>query len=229
MAFAGLHAQGVSSPCLDEVRSIYQRLTAASRGADAMYLEYTVTSAMRDSSLRPTTSHIVAVSNRTRLRVVSREMEVYSDERNVFTVVPARKEVYLADRIPGGDSERIAGVPLLRDGLLSRCSVISCGDVAGTADKSIVLHTTDTGPFAKTIAIVYNRDAAMIRSIGIRYDAGEIASIDMRFTRVNYHYADTVPVGPVSTLVLNADGTFLPKYDGYRLIDVREKDYHGGR
>lgn len=222
---------GNEDACLEVIKQAYKKRNSPPSSSDQTqiyYLDYQITTILRD----PTSNHITDVKvfiDQKQVRFLSREMSIYQDESNSFTVIPDRKMIYWGDSSMNLAKEmRVKGVANLQNKLFDLVEVTQCKDVElpnSKADKQIALQLDDQAqksfPYERVTFIIDTTELFIHKVILDYPKPSKIARIEITFNEMSYNYKTDILDEPLMSLFFDDKQELLPKYEGYRLIDHR--------
>lgn len=214
------------------VRSIYDKMQVQPKGSEVYYFSYSVRSTLRKAPAgkdRVSESSAEVYLSASQARFISKQIEVYMDDENAFTVIPAKKTIYWGDSNRGRDRDKyVNSMGILQDSLLAMCSEkeYRAVDMAG-ADRLLVLEpktgTTKALGISRLLFYIDTKTKS-IKKVTIEYPPGnEMESVEMTFRRVDFNYQATALKGRIRSIFIHGKSSLTPAYAGYRLIDNRKK------
>lgn len=216
--------QGITT-CLNDVRAAFRSMSSLGADGEVIRVRYSlVTQSRHNGKLVTDHSKVTLVGNNTRMHLKSDRMESYHDRTASVTVIPSRRIVYLGDPDPKElKRQRMEGLSSIQDSLLAVCRVEKCGETGG--DRQIVLATVPSAREALKISgitVVLNSERTTAKKITVDYiPRSTVASVEIAFDEINRNFTEKDFSKPMLSMFLDDKGRLLPKYSGYRLIDVR--------
>jgi len=226
-----VRGQSRDADCMSMVREAYGALRGFSTSTKTCRAQYTVrTVANAGGKSRASVSKISLTANRDRVHVVSETMEIYRDRASAFVVVPATRTIYISD--PASDAaqdRRALDVAMFQDSILDYAHVVECSAVADPslgADRRVVLGLPPgmmRSLGLSRIVLLMNSAGKSIRRITIDYSGRSVSSVEVTVDSFDYSDGGSDFARPVSSLIYAKPGTLLPRYNGYTVIDVRNR------
>lgn len=225
-----VYAQGGKGACMQMLRDIYKK--AQGGGDKIYYANYTVrTVASINGKTTTSETTMELLTSDTRMQVVSKEMEVYQDAGSIITVVPANKTINLAKSdLKSFRESRGKSLAALRDTFLMISDIQECADVTDKSFHTDKRVTLKLRPGAErmlgisTVTMYIDTRNQEIRKAVIKPSGGgRVSSIEITFNRVDYDYQTSAFNRPIAEQFMSHQGTLLPRYQGYTLVDSRTK------
>lgn len=234
LLFLAVTAAFRTTPAEDDlqlVRGIYRGMNRTPKGKEVFYTSFTVSSTLReapDNNSKVSVSKAEMLVSEKQSRYISKEVEVYMDNDDAFTVLPGRKMLYWSDsNRKEGREKKIQQVPVLHDSLFALCRVTESRAVKEDgADRRIVLAPKKGKTlFGVSRYIFYvNSKTQQLEKVITEYPS------DHRFERVeiDYHsfdfqYNAPAMFKPVKPLFVSGKSSLQPAYKSYKLVDNRKK------
>ena len=222
--------------CITLLRSIYSKMNGSHLNDEVLYLNYTVIAVPYDTVNNETTTNTIEVwMNKQQMHLKSDHMQVYQDNKDIFTILPNKKLVYRSDAFPGPEKAKKAGkLGLLQDTLFTLCHVVQCESNPASPYQKIVLRTNERGKKLFNIReLVFHIDTRkqVLKRIRINYNKkwmlpglNEGLSY-MEYTfNTNVHDAGKKKLDkPVERLVMQPGKKLAAPYTGFQLVDNRYK------
>ena len=94
------------------------------------YLNYSVNTTLRDGKQGPgSKSSVEVIMNNKQARIISKEISVYQDEFQSFTILPTRKTIYQGESTLNLDNnKRLNSLSMLQDAIFDVSIVKDCKD-----------------------------------------------------------------------------------------------------
>ena len=156
----------------------------------------------------------------------SNVMSYYMDEKNTFVIMHPQKVVVLSDGGVKNRTNKYANIVAVEDTLLKHSTITSCVNVNsdGKTLKQIFLTTDKIFRTATSIAKVeylYDLGEERVVKSTMRYAEKSPKKEDViLYKKVDYDY-NISPFKNASEKVLTTNGSLLPKFKTYQLIDNR--------
>jgi len=204
----------------------------ATDGKQVYYVNYTVRTVSRDSlndGIGESTIEMWMAGKRMHLK--SAEMEIYQDEKEVFTVLPHNKMLVRSDRLAHADNTRGEQVALFQDTLFALSTVSQCQTIG--RHKRIVLDVDAAGQQLyqiKQMRFDIDIEREMIRKVRVCYTNSYRSSIpSMNNTAyveyivhdLSYDYKGRIKLRAVAGMFLDGNGRPKTAYADYELVDSR--------
>ncbi len=219
--------------CLEELKGIFSRFASIKAPLDdkVYFFEYVVTTVSRDKNTPSSNMKVEMLTTKNYSEVRSEQMVSYQDDKNSFVVIPFKNLIYWGDSQLGlADSAVTSGLGGLQLKVLNMCMVKECKEVSGSEgkfNKEIVLNPNDEIKkrfgFNELKFLVNSRTSKLYKTQISYVPQSKLASLGIVYETIDFDYKKASINYPVTTKFLTADGKLLPKYKGYKLIDVRKK------
>lgn len=221
-----------SQDCLAEVRRFYKKMGEPPPQGKIYSMSYTVNvRAKRSGKVRDISSKIRLLMSRDRMHMTTDEMEVYQDTKQVFTIIPASKALYIHDgSADSGRDLRKKMIGALQDSLFAGCTVTKCTNMKGTDGREkrrFMLQMHDKikrahGVSAVTIVADVKRES--IDMVEYSFVPGmEQEWMKVEVNDVDYDYRADAFAIPLYSMFFDARGSLAPKYRAYTVMDNRRK------
>jgi hypothetical protein len=215
------------------VKEIFQKLNGFTlpSGSRVYFFDYQVKTVLKNQSAGANSdTRVKYYMNQDYTQIVSDKMEVYKDPKNTFTIIPMRKAIYWADS-PGGTSDTSiykSNLGLVQNKIFETCKLKSSRDISSEEkyNKEITILTDQkmresTGMDEITF-LVNSRNKTAYKVI-VKYTS----SYKIQYVEFTYHHIDfdysKVKINESSKLkIFKSEGVLLPKYTGYKVVDVRK-------
>jgi|GEM_PF-3104065 len=214
------------------VRSIYRDMNRHPSGEQVFYFNLTVKSTLRsvkDPAQRESVSDVELFVSAKQAHYLSKQVEVYTDGDDMFTVLPSRKTIYWSDSDRDRQrDELIRSKSMLQDSLLAMCTQVEDKAISQDgADRLVVLTPNEKARKIFGVRKVFfyiNGKTRSIRKVQIeKTEAGPVDRIELIYHKIDLAYAGRPLKKPVRSLFVKGKSALLPAYSGYRLIDSRKK------
>jgi hypothetical protein len=194
--------------------------------------EYNVKTILKDKTYQNgiITSDVRLIAGANYTEVFSRDMEVYQDEVQCFSVIPSRKIIYLSDsqlnKTPTAEDQQ--GFTGLQKVILERAKVTECKkveDKEGRFDKEI--HLELDPKLGKELKIdkvnflIDSKKGKLYQTNIIYPTVHKFQSVLLTYKNIDFNYKGQAFAKAYKNKFLNADGTLKPAFKGYKLVDVR--------
>lgn len=225
--------------CMEQLKGIYKKMNAInstpSKGK-RYYMDYTVRTATDDSSRAGiTASRIQTWMDDKHLQIKSKEMEIYQDDLDVFTVLPQQKIVLRADADKHAGKDKLRKTTFIQDTLFSLSKVTECQDLKDDkANKKIVLSLNTIGQerfHISKITFLLQTEKQEVKKIRVDYvqkrkeartKNNEIVYVEYTFNEISFD-SKKVLNDKVKDVFLHSESELNSNYKGYKLIDNRNK------
>jgi hypothetical protein len=223
-----------NSSCIQSLRDIYKKMNSIPETTDGKtiyYMNFNIKTTLRKQSLEPSLSDVELMVGKNQMRYLSREMVIYEDEKNSFTVIPSRETIYWGDsNIGHNKNQREKRMTILQDTLFDLCSLEECRNVNQSKegyDRIIVLKASSEAQKLfgmNKLTFFVNSITDQIKKISIEYpDNNQVSSVEMTYNSINYNYQKNNFSRPVKSFFMDDKQELLSAYKQYQLIDNRKK------
>ena len=220
--------------CLQQIRDFYSTINSVSKQG-ITHISFSVKTIMRPSEKvdQPiTNSEVEMFCSGNQSRYISKEISVFEDETNSFTVIPNRKEIYWGNSVRNLEKDkRERKLFILQDTLFDLCTIKECKKIAATSegcDQLIVIGSNEKLKKIydiSTISFWYNSSSKQVKKILIAYpNSIPIISMEANFKIMDYNYQGNDLSTSVKKLFIKSGDQLIEKYKGYKLIDNRIKN-----
>lgn len=224
--------EGSDNPCLKEVKAIYDKMYTVLPKENVVYhFKYTVISTLlaKDKAGKNIVSRsdIELFTSRGQYRFISKDIEVYQDKENKFTVLPLKKIVYWAESDMNPDNAmRMDRTKRIQDTIFHYARVTDCQ--ALKQDPSTKAVSVKLEPkFAeymgiKKVIYTYNAVKHELKRLQIEYpETKEIIALEFLFDSPDYNYTK-IQFTPVIKNFIEGKNKLKENYKDFQLIDVRQ-------
>ena len=215
---------------LKSVREIYQRIheTGSDEGGGHFHLNYTVYTIMNNEQIPDVTQTVDLVTDGDKTRMITPEMQLYTDKSEAVTLFPGKQVMYLSGIDPKEKRiQRLHRKGILQDSVFGMSVLRACYDTEdnGKTYKKIVIGLSARGQqkfFTKSIAFYLDTTALEIKKILIEYTRAKspVAVQIYQFNALAYDVTG-VSLKSVREMFFNTEGGVLPAYRRYKIVDVR--------
>lgn len=226
------HGQTGNAECLEQVRTLYRRLNEPPAEGKIYSVSYSIEGRVRRSGKTiNTSSRVHLLMSRDRVHMITDEMEVYQDSRQVITVLPTSKVLYVHDGDVEGSRElRSKMLGAFQDSLFTSCTVMGCsirkGD-DGRETRRVVLKMGEKVKKVYSISTVTididTRDQAIDQVEYVFVPGGEQEWMKVNVDNINRDYKADTFKEPLHSMFFDSKGSVLPKYRSYAFTDNRGK------
>ncbi len=230
----GLYA---TEPCMKEVKSCYARLSELSKtplGKQVYYVSYTVRAVSVDSSASLPVSTVQMWINKNGLMIKSRDMEVYQDEADVFTLLPRQKLILRSQTLPASMARHEAKrFGMIQDTIFAVSKVLSCKQ--NGALKTIVIEPSARAKERMNLdklTFVINSAQGRIEKIRLEYttayiqqQANKVKVLEYTFNDLSFDYQGQKPAAQVKKKFVDHQNRLTAAYTqaGFKYMDNRKK------
>lgn len=222
----------VQDDCYLQLKAIYKKVNASQAPPEGKiyHFDYTVHTIVRDSSRGKNTSlrSEIYMSN-TQVHLVSKEVEIYQDKKNAFSIFPSRKTIYWSNSQLGYDkANHEKRVTMFQDTLFDMSKLVECRTTEKKGMRRAVLEpNAKAQQLYKLQKIVFDFSLAdeTISRITLYFTAtSKIKVQEIVYNKLTYNYKGKNKLSsPVYSLVFDRSKKLLPGYTGYKVIDSRIK------
>ena len=233
LAVAGGRADAQSNQeCLAEVRRFYKKMGDPPPQGKVYSMSYTVdVRAKRAGKSRNISSKVRLLLSRDRMHMMTDEMEVYQDARQVFTIIPASRALYIHEgAADSGRDMRKKMVGALQDSLFAGCTVTKCTNMKGSDGREkrrfvLQMHEKVRKVHAvSAVTIVADVKRESIDMVEYNFVPGmEQEWMKVEVSDVDYDYRADAFGMPLYSMFFDARGSLTPKYRAYTVMDNRRK------
>lgn len=226
------HGQSGNAECLEQVRKLYRRLGEPPAEGKIYSVSYTVESRTRRSGkVMNTSSKVRLLMSRDRIHMITDEMEVYQDNRQVITVLPTSKALYIHDGDVEGNRElRTKMLGAFQDSLFTSCTVTGCsirkGD-DGREKRRVVLKMGEKVKkhySISTLTIDIDTKEQSIDQVEYAFVPGsEQEWMKVSVDNFDRDYRTDAFKESLHSMFFDSRGSVLPRYRSYAFIDNRGK------
>jgi|GEM_PF-3037867 len=227
-----LYPQTNAGECLNHVRSLYRKLGDPPPEGKVYAMSYTIQARVRRAGdVKNISSNVRLLMSRHRMHLLTDEMEVYQDERAVFTVLPRSRMLYVHDsNADSGQDLRKKIIGAFQDSLFSACTVLKCAGTKG-----------DDGREKRRVVLQIHEKMKKlygIATVAIDVDAGRQSIDQVEYTFVpgspqewmkvtvddlDYDSRTSAFNTPLTSMFFDGRGAVVSKYRGYTLTDDRAR------
>ncbi|WP_156027026.1 hypothetical protein [Sporocytophaga myxococcoides] len=223
-----------TDPCIALLEHVFDKMnTKTLPETKKVYLfEYNVKTVLKDKSYHNgvISSDIRLVAGTNYTEVISKDMEVYQDEVQCYSVIPSRKVIYLSDsqlnkKPSAEDQQNFAGLQKI---ILEKAKVKECKDVEDKEhrfDKEIHLELDpriSKELNMNRVDFLVDSKNEKVYQTNIFYPSNhKFQSVLLTYRNIDFNHKGQASVKPFKNKFLNADGTLKPAFKGYKLVDVR--------
>lgn len=230
---AGFGKPGAAAdPCLKEVKEIYDAMyNRLPEEGKVYHFNYSITSTLnakdKDGRHLVSSSDIDLFSSKNQYRFISKDISVYQDRTDKFTVLPAQKMIYWADSDMGlVKGNRLDRMKKIQDTVFYYADVVNCRQgVEGSADKIISVKLQKKfADYMQIRQVVYYVDSKRreLKKLHIEYpETRDVLALDFTFKDSDYDYKK-ITLSGVRPLFISGKATLTGAYKDYKLIDVRK-------
>lgn len=226
------HGQVGNAECLEQVRTLYRKLNEPPAEGKIYSVSYSIEGrGRRSGKVMNTLSKVHLLMSRDRIHMITDEMEVYQDSRQVITVLPTSKALYVHDGDVEGSRElRTKMLGTFQDSLFTSCTVTGCsirkGD-DGREKRRVVLKMGEKVKKIYSISIVTididTRDQAIDQVEYVFVPGSEQEWMKVSVDNLDRDYKKDAFKEPLHSMFFDGRGAVLPKYRSYAFTDNRGK------
>lgn len=221
-------------PCLQEIDAIFDAMyDHLPQNDQVAFVSYEVVTTSRPQGPKEQAesrrSMVRTYAGQQQYRFISDDIEVYQDQQESFTVIPARRTIYRSHSgVKGKGDERLRQMKQLQDTLFLHADHTSCTklNTTGGADKLVTLFPAKKWTELTQIASVdyyLNSDKkTLVRQVIHYTNLKKLKSVEYIFREIDYNYKQVSLRQPVKSLFMDG-GKLRQRYAGYQLVDVRDQ------
>ncbi|MCE3227870.1 MAG: hypothetical protein K0S32_2421 [Bacteroidetes bacterium] len=223
---------------LNDVKRIYSQMYADIPLLNkTTYVNYEITTKLRQQNGNAegsvSTVDIKYYSNKTSVWFLSKDLCMYRDQKNTFTIIPKRKVVYWAQSTSANNVEnRIIQMKNIHDSVFKNCKDVSSEKITENGKAIHLVKVTLDKKWAtlfqvKQITFYLNDQRTTLLKQVIEYTNNKkVESVEYLFKEVHYNYTKQNIDVPVKKKFLEGETRLRAPYNDYKLIDVRNKTKH---
>ncbi|MBL4898911.1 MAG: hypothetical protein JKX76_04575 [Colwellia sp.] len=231
-----------NNDCLKQVKTIYDQLRNAPidlNGKHTYYVDYSVRTVTRDSmESGPLDSRIQMWMQGESMRILSKEVEVYQDRKEVFTVMPLQKALVRTDKmLTSQNDHKKQNMALFQDTLFALSKVSYCESLKLNTGvgKRVVLQLSGEGRELLHIkSIVFDIDEAKRQIVKVRVNyaddyksprspLSQIVYVEYIINHLDFQNNKKIDGPRVVSLFLESNGDLNERYRDYAYMDARYK------
>lgn len=220
--------------CLQLIKSAYAKMddSTLATSSKIKYMSFSIKTSLHQLPVEKesvSTSEVELIAGKGQSRYISKEVSVYQDHDNAFTVVPTQKKVYWSNSTMNLEkSKRAKTLQLMHDTLLKVCTVKECkkeNDAALGYDQYIVLEPNAKAAEyfqMKQIAFYINSNTQELKKMIISYlPDNKIKSVEWTFHKTDNDYAAKDMEVAVKSIFMKGE-ELNAAYKEYQLVDNRK-------
>lgn len=220
--------------CLKEVKMIFNKMNATVPQQNKVYhfkyeLSTTLNNKGKDGKNMTNTSEIEIITSKDQKWFLSKDISVYQDKVNCFTVVHGKKMIYWSDMTKDNPKEdKMARFKKVQDTLLKQSDVVSCSayDKEDISKVVVLKPKPKLASYIEVKQVTYYINSAKqeIKKIKVEYPSNkDILSVLFSFKENDFDYQKEKLNTPIKNLFINSKGSLQKVYEGYQLLDIRNK------
>ncbi len=221
-----------NNTCLSYLKSLYSKMNDRSSLEEnkIFYLNYTASITLdKENHFEKSTTTAEVYANKHKSFLISKEMEIYQDEKYVLSISPMKKQIFITNLIgKSNKNDKLKYISFLQDTLFSMSEVEFCDDtssVNGKIVKKVKLKVSEAGQKnfnISTIEFYINKQTDLFEKILIIYKPlFRVSKIEVIFNTIDYNYKTIKLDKNILSIVFDKNNRLNDKYSSYTLNDNR--------
>lgn len=226
--------------CMDELRRAYEKLQSAQQfptSNTTFHVNYSVKVMSRDSLNDEAVQSTVEMwMQGNYMHLKSNEMEIYQDEKDVFSIFHQSNLIMRCDKgAAGGKSQKINRLSIFRDTLFALSEITNC-EVSGSGSsvqKTMEMTVGDKGREMYKIASVQfmlNMKTEAIQQVRINYTPAykspipameNVAYVEYTIHDLDFNSREKLKEERIAGQFMESSKKLNNKFQGYEFVDAR--------
>jgi hypothetical protein len=222
----------VDDACINSIRRVFDEMNKSASANKVTYLKYNVitTLSVKDKNDKyiVNDSEFEVISSNNRARIYGKEMIVYRDEKNTFSILPQKKIIYWTNSyINKNNNDVYKNLKIMQDSVFLNNERVDCKDIKGQPyNKEITIFLgkkVKTSMKINSVTYCLNTSKKSLSNVSMVYMPNQPYQKNVYvFKEQNFDYKKENLNTPSIDLVFENKNKLKKQFEGYKIIDNRK-------